>query len=289
MSTGNASDFAPPIALTIGGSDPSGGAGIQADLKTFAAYDTYGASVITLVTAQNTRGVQGVQTIGPDFIEAQIDSVLSDLNVHAMKLGALLDPQVIRAVANGLERWPERPLVVDPVMMSKHGHRLISEEGVEVLRSELVPKAVLLTPNRHEARLFVGWDDATDDENTKFLAEKLADSVQTSVLVTGGASDGDEIVDWLVTPSATYRLSHPRVAGSHQHGAGCTLSAAITAQMAHIHQNSREPIAPLDVKSCVVRAREWVRKAMLHAPHIGSGEGPVWHGTSVRGFRSTKN
>lgn len=289
MSQRQASDFAPPIALTIGGSDPSGGAGIQADLKTFAAYEVYGASVVTLVTAQNTLGVQGVQTIDPAFVGAQIDSVLSDLDVHAIKLGALLDPQVIRAVADGLGRWPERPLVVDPVMMSKHGHQLISEEGVAVLRTELVPRATLLTPNRHEAKLFVGWEERTDDAHTKFLAEKLADLTQTSVVVTGGSSDGDEIVDWLVTPGATFRLSHPRVTGSHQHGAGCTLSAAIAAQLAHIHQKSGESIDPLDVRSSVMRAREWVRQAMLNAPVIGSGEGPVWHGTNVRSLRSTRS
>lgn len=258
--------FTPPICLTIAGSDSSGGAGLQADLKTFEAMGVYGASVVTLITAQNTRGVEAVELVSPELLRAQMHAVLSDLPVQAVKVGALGGASVIRAAAEGLAGWAGE-LVVDPVMVSKHGSRLLDAEAEALLSELLLPKARLITPNRSEAAVLLGWSEGVDEQNAREAAEALAGLFGVAVVITGGAGEGPEVVDWLATSSGTQRLAHERVEGRHRHGAGCTLSAAITAGLA----------LGRDLEEAVVQAREFVLRAMQAAPTFGDGEGPLWH------------
>ncbi|HLV61179.1 MAG TPA: bifunctional hydroxymethylpyrimidine kinase/phosphomethylpyrimidine kinase [Fredinandcohnia sp.] len=275
------SAFVPPVCLTIAGSDSSGGAGLQADLKTFEALGVYGASVVTLLTAQNTHGVTAVQLVSPELLRAQMHAVLSDLPVRAIKLGALGGTPVIRAVAEGLADWKGEDLVVDPVMVSKHGSRLLDAEAEALLGELLLPKARLLTPNRSEAAVLLGWSEGLREENARAAAEAIAERFSTAVVVTGGAGEGPEVVDWLVTSAGVERLAHPRVQGRHRHGAGCTLSAAIAAGLALGH----------GLVEAVVQARDFVVRAMRAAPTFGDGEGPLWHragvGPSDFGFTSS--
>lgn len=270
----SAPTFSPAICLTIAGSDPSGGAGLQADLKTFEAMGVYGASVVSLLTAQNTRGVQGVELVSPEFVRAQLDSIFSDLPVRAVKVGALGGAPVIRATVEGLGAWKGRDLVVDPVMVSKHGSRLLDAEAEVLLADALLPRARVITPNRSEAAVLLGWSEAVDDESARKAAEELASRFGVSVLITGGAGRGSEVVDWLVTPEGTRRLAHERLESRNRHGAGCTLAAAITAGLA----------SGDDLETAVVRARAFVLEAMRAAPSFGDGEGPLWHrgGTGSR-------
>lgn len=258
--------FTPPLCLTIAGSDSSGGAGLQADLKTFEALGVYGASVVTLITAQNTRGVQAVELLSPALVGAQLHSVLSDLPVRAVKVGALGGAPVIRAVVEGLRAWWGQDLVVDPVMVSKHGSRLLDAEAEALLSKELLPRARLITPNRSEAAVLLGWPEV-DDDNAQEAAEKLASRLGVAVLVTGGAGREPEVADWLVTSEGTHRLIHERLDRRNRHGAGCTLAAAITAALA----------LGDDLKTAVVKARAFVFEAMRAGPTFGDGEGPLWH------------
>lgn len=273
--------FSPTICLTIAGSDPSGGAGLQADLKTFAAHGVYGASVISLVTAQNTQGVQGVETLSSALIEAQLRSVFSDLQVHAVKIGALLDAEVMRTVARGLREWSRAPLVLDPVMVSKHGHALIDDAAAQVLIDTLVPLASVLTPNRHEAKILGDWTGSLDDEEAGVLAERIYARFQKPVVVTGGSSESDEIVDWYVSAEGRTRLAHPRVEGAHRHGAGCSLAAAIAAHLGRDFQARGALPEDAVIAQAVRDARAWVRRAMEVAPTVGHGEGPIWHNVST--------
>lgn len=259
--------FSPPICLTIAGSDSSGGAGLQADLKTFEALGVYGASVVTLVTAQNTRGVQAVELLAPELLRSQMNAVFSDLPVRAVKVGALGGASVIRAVVEGLGSWDGRDLVVDPVMVSKHGSRLLDAEAEALLADALLPKARVITPNRSEAAVLLGWSEGVNDENAERAAEALAAKFGVSVVITGGAGEGAEVIDWLATPAGTWRLAHERIEGRHQHGAGCTLSAAIAAHLA----------SGAELADAVVEARAFVLRAMRAAPTFGDGEGPLWH------------
>lgn len=268
------STFAPPVCLTIAGSDSSGGAGLQADLKTFEAMGVYGASAVTLLTAQNTRGVEAVELVSPELLRAQMHAVLADLPVRAVKVGALGGASVIRAAAEGLAPWSGKDLVVDPVMVSKHGSRLLDAEAEALLSELLLPKARLLTPNRSEAAVLLGWSEGVGEVNAEAAAKELASRFSTAVVITGGAGEGPEVVDWLATSSGVRRLAHERVEGRHRHGAGCTLSAAITAGLA----------LGRDLEEAVVEARAFVLRAMRAAPTFGDGEGPLWHraGAAVR-------
>lgn len=267
------STFLPPLCLTIAGSDSSGGAGLQADLKTFEALGVYGASVVTLLTAQNTRGVQAVELVAPEMLRAQMEAVLTDLPVRAIKVGALGGASVIQAVAETLADWSGGDLVVDPVMVSKHGSRLLDEQAEALLAELLLPKARVLTPNRAEAAVLLGREGAVDELSAGAAAEALAERFQCSVVITGGPGQGSEVVDWLATPTGTRRLAHERIEGRHRHGAGCTLSAAITAGLA----------TGAELEEAVVQARSFVLKAMRAAPTFGDGEGPLWHRAGARG------
>lgn len=256
---------APKICLTIGGSDSSGGAGIQADLKTFEAWRAFGMSVLTLITAQNTQGVQAVELLSIDIVKAQLHSIFDDFDIDAGKIGALGGNTIIEAVADVLDARTQPRLVLDPVMVTKHGERLFDAASERCLVERMIPHAHLITPNLAEASVLCG--EGVTTSNARDAAYQLSSKHGAAVLITGGAAAGDEVTDWFSDGEITKRFSHPRVAGPHQHGAGCTLSAAIAAALAHGAQLS----------DAIARAREYVWEGMTHAPHIGHGEGPLRH------------
>ena len=258
-----------PIAVTIAGSDSSGGAGIQADLKTFSALGVYGASVITALTAQNTRGVTGIHDVPPEFIAAQMDAVFSDLNVGAVKIGMLSQSETIKAVAAGLERHKARNVVLDPVMIAASGDRLLAPEAIAVLRHVLIPRALLITPNLPEAAALLDAPLATTEPEMREQAEKLLGQGAQAVLIKGGHAEGAESVDFLVQPTTVARLSAGRIATSNTHGTGCTLSSAIAAGLAK----------GLDLSEAVREAKAYVTAAIAASDRlkIGHGHGPVHH------------
>ncbi|GGK19625.1 bifunctional hydroxymethylpyrimidine kinase/phosphomethylpyrimidine kinase [Salinarimonas ramus] len=257
------------IAVTIAGSDSGGGAGIQADLKTFSALGVYGASVICALTAQNTRGVQDIHDVPADFVAAQIDSVFSDLAVDAVKIGMLSRPAVIEVVAAGLARHRVETIVLDPVMVAASGDKLLSDDAVETLRTVLLPRALLLTPNLPEAAVLLGEPVAQDEETMRAQGERLLALGPRAVLVKGGHGTGPESVDLLVTRDGVTRLAAPRIETRNTHGTGCTLSSAIAAGLASG--------APLE--DAVAAAKNYLSAAIAAADslEIGSGHGPVHH------------
>lgn len=259
---------APPIVLTIAGSDSGGGAGIQADLKAFSALGTYGASVITAVTAQNTRAVTAVHEIPPQVIRAQIAAVLEDLDVRAIKIGMLASVPVIEAVADALAHCAQ-PLVLDPVMVAKSGDPLLRPDAVGALRRLLIPRAALITPNLPEAALLLEQraeqDDATQDQ-----ARALLDLGPRAVLLKGGHAQGARCTDILLDgESPPLRLEAPRQPTTNTHGTGCTYSAAIAAGLAQ----------GLALQDAVAAAHRYLQGAIAAADrlHVGSGHGPVHH------------
>src|SRR4051812_43773936 len=221
-----------PIAVTIAGSDPSGGAGIQADLKTFSALGVYGASVITALTAQNTRGVQGIHDVPPAFVALQIDSVFSDLAAGAVKIGMLSRPEVIEAVAAGLARHGAQNVVLDPVMVATSGDRLLAPEAIEALRRLLIPASLLITPNLPEAAAILDEPVAEGEGAMRAQGERILGLGAGAVLIKGGHGGGPESVDVLVERSGAIRLPAARVATRNTHGTGCTLSSAVAAGLA---------------------------------------------------------
>jgi len=257
------------IAVTIAGSDSGGGAGIQADLKTFSALGVYGASVITALTAQNTLGVQGIHDVPPDFVARQMDSVFSDLNVGAVKIGMLSRPAVIEAVAHGLERHGIRRVVLDPVMVAASGDRLLLPQAVETLKQALLPKALLVTPNLPEAAALL--DEATaDDERTMIRqAERILALGPASVLMKGGHGTGTQSIDILVDADGMRRFAAPRIATRNTHGTGCTLSSAIAAGLAK----------NLSLAEAVAAGKSFISAAIEASTslQIGNGHGPVHH------------
>lgn len=258
-----------PTALTIAGSDSGGGAGIQADLKTFSALHVYGASVITALTAQNTIGVTGVHDVTPDFVRAQIDAVYSDLNVKATKIGMLSDPATIRAVADGLNAYGPPNIVFDPVMVAASGDPLLKPEAVAVLKSVLIPMADLITPNLQEAQVLTGRALAVSVEDMIAQAKMMQQAGAKAVLVKGGHSGGAEVVDVLVYDDQVERFSAPRIRTENTHGTGCTLSAAIAAGLAK-GQGMVQAIAA---------AKAYLTDALRQADRlqVGHGHGPVHH------------
>ncbi|WP_019903007.1 bifunctional hydroxymethylpyrimidine kinase/phosphomethylpyrimidine kinase [Methylobacterium sp. 77] len=260
-----------PIAVTIAGSDSSGGAGIQADLKTFAALKVYGASVITALTAQNTLGVQAIHDVPADFIAAQIDSVFSDLTVKAVKIGMLSQPAVIEAVAAGLARHASRiPIVLDPVMVATSGDRLISDDAVEALRRHLLPLADLVTPNLPEAATLIDAAVAKSENDAVVQGRKLLAMGARAVLIKGGHAEGNESVDHLMSADGTMRrFASPRIDTRNTHGTGCTLSSAVAAGLAR----------GLSLTEAVAQAKRYVTAAIAaaRAVAVGNGHGPVHH------------
>lgn len=258
------------IALTIAGSDPSGGAGIQADLKTFAAHGVYGASVLTALTAQNTQGVFGIHAVPADFVRAQARAVLDDLEVRAIKVGMLGDADMIEAVAEILESRRSIPVVMDPVMVAASGDPLLAPEVISALRERLLPLALITTPNVYEAALLLGTSVATTPEQLSAQAEAIRDLGPQAVLLKGGRLAGsNEATDVFATESGTQILTGPRIAIERPHGTGCTLSSAMAARLALG--------APLD--EAVEEAKAYVTAALERAAttKIGRGARPLLH------------
>jgi hydroxymethylpyrimidine/phosphomethylpyrimidine kinase len=258
-----------PIAVTIAGSDSGGGAGIQADLKTFSALRVYGASVITALTAQNTRGVQGIHDVPPDFVAQQIDSVFSDLAVGAVKIGMLSRPSVIEAVAAGLDRHGAGNVVLDPVMIAASGDRLLAPEAIETLRRVLIPRALVVTPNLPEAAAILDEPLAQDEAAMRAQAERILQLGPRAVLVKGGHAEGAVSTDVIVDAAGTELFTAPRAATRNTHGTGCTLSSAIAAGLAR----------GLDLRAAVAAAKAYISAAIgaSETLTIGSGHGPVHH------------
>ncbi|WDQ18557.1 bifunctional hydroxymethylpyrimidine kinase/phosphomethylpyrimidine kinase [Rhodopirellula sp. P2] len=252
---------AAPVALTIAGSDPSGGAGLQADLKTFHTLGVYGCSVVTLLTAQNTLGVQGIQMVPTDFVRTQWASVSSDLPLAAIKTGALGNAEMIETVADCLAS-ASSPVVIDPVMISKHGHPIIDEDAVAKLIERLFPLADLVTPNSFEAERLVGHPIRTEEDLVRVSSELLALGPNAVLLKT---HLGDESVDCLADASGIELLRSPRLQSNRTHGSGCVLSAAITASLAQGE----------DFHNAVQTARSFVHAAIRNAPKLGAGISPL--------------
>lgn len=265
------------IAITIAGSDSSGGAGIQADLKTFAALGVYGASVIAALTAQNTLGVSAIHDVPADFIAAQIDAVFSDLDVKAVKIGMLSNVGAIEAVAAGLGRHQARNIVLDPVMVATSGDRLLAPEAVTALCRELLPRALVVTPNLHEAAALTATPVARTEDEMTAQARQILSFGPRYVLIKGGHGTGDDSVDLLVGADGVVRLSAQRIATDNTHGTGCTLSSAIAAGLAK----------GLGLTEAVQAAKTYVTAAIAHADEltVGHGHGPLNH--FYRSWRET--
>jgi hydroxymethylpyrimidine/phosphomethylpyrimidine kinase len=262
-----------PIAVTIAGSDSSGGAGIEADLKTFSALGVYGAAVVTALTAQNTRGVFGIHEVPANFVAAQINAVFSDLDVAAVKIGMLGSAAAIDAVAAALDRYRPRHVVFDPVMVATSGDRLLPADAVGRLR-ELFPRARVITPNLPEAAALLDMPQARDENEMRAQAEALLKRGVGAVLIKGGhlndaLGGGPESVDLLVEAGGCVRLTAPRVATKNTHGTGCTLASAIAAGVAK----------GLSLEAAAKEAKVYVSAAIAAADRlgVGSGRGPVHH------------
>lgn len=260
-----------PIALTIAGSDSGGGAGIQADLRTFSFHQVHGTSALTCVTAQNTLGVSRVDALPPEAVVAQIQAIASDIGFHAIKTGMLLNAEIIEAVAATLEdllqSWPAQNLVVDPVMVSRTGAQLINDEAIATLTQRLLPKALIATPNRYEAQMLAGFEIQTLDD-MKAAAAAIHQLGPASVLVKGGGMSGAlKGVDVWFDGSTHEVLETQMIETSHTHGTGCTLSAAIAANLALGN-------TPLEA---VHAAKRYVTEALRYSLPIGQGQGPVGH------------
>jgi len=258
-----------PIALTIAGSDSSGGAGIQADLKTFAACGVYGASAITALTAQNTTGVTGIHDVPADFITAQIDAVFSDLDVKAVKIGMVARREAIEAIVAGLGRWAPKHVVVDPVMVATSGDRLLSPDAINALRTKLFPRASLITPNLPEAAALLNESIAESGQDIEQQGRRLLAMGCPAVLIKGGHGHGPESTDYLIDASAVIRLAAPRIATGNTHGTGCSLSSAIAAGLAKGHTLERS----------VRDAKAYISAAIAAADRlkVGHGHGPIHH------------
>lgn len=256
--------------LTIAGSDSGGGAGIQADLKTFAALGCYGMTAITALTAQNTQGVQAIHAVPAEFLRAQLASVLDDIGVDAVKIGMLHTPEVVRTVAWAIDHYGLQRVVLDPVMVATSGDRLIAEETVDVLVRELFPRVTVVTPNLDEAALLIGRPiegvQALEEAGRSLLALGAR-----AALVKGGHLAGNEVVDLLVQPDApSLRLASQRIPSRNVHGTGCTLSSAIAAHLAQ----------GLPLEEAVQRARAYILRAIAEGAQVqtGHGHGPLNHG-----------
>jgi hydroxymethylpyrimidine/phosphomethylpyrimidine kinase len=258
-----------PVALTIAGSDSSGGAGIQADLKTFAALGAYGASVVTALTAQNTNGVTGIHLVPSAFVTAQIDAVFSDLDLKAVKIGMVAQLATIDAIVAGLTRWSPGQVVLDPVMVATSGDRLLDRDAISALRIKLIPRASLITPNLPEAAALLEEPVAVSEAAIESQGRRLLAMGCGAVLIKGGHGQGSESIDYLVSGNGTIALAAPRIATQNTHGTGCSLSSAIAAGLAKGE----------DLETAVRHAKAWVSAAIAAADRlgIGHGHGPIHH------------
>ncbi|KVE27341.1 hydroxymethylpyrimidine/phosphomethylpyrimidine kinase [Burkholderia singularis] len=259
-----------PNALTIAGSDSGGGAGIQADLKTFSALGAYGASVITALTAQNTRGVTGVHAPDAGFVEAQLDAVFDDIRIDTVKIGMLANASIVRAVAVALTRYAPPYVVLDTVMISKSAHSLLAPQAVDALRAELLPLADLVTPNLPEAAALLGVEAATTEDEMVRQGEALVARGAKAVLMKGGhLGSPTESPDWLIHASGAQRFAGPRLPAANTHGTGCTLSSAIAALLPR-----RATLA-----DAIADAKRYLTGAIDANGRldVGHGVGPVHH------------
>ncbi len=259
------------IALSIAGSDSGGGAGVQADLKTFAAFGCFGTSVVTAVTAQNTLGVRAVHPVPTAIIASQIDALAEDLPPEAYKIGMLGNEEAVATVAEVVAAWGWRNMVLDPVIRSGNGETLLSDAGVSALIERLLPLATCVTPNLDEAERLTGRS-VRNPESMAEAGTALLDRGARTALIKGGHLDSDILVDVLVTPDGIERFTRTRVASPSTHGTGCTLSAAITAGLA----------LRRTIDEAVRTGINYVQSAMRAAPGLGRGNGPLWHGVEPR-------
>jgi len=253
-------------ALTIAGSDSGGGAGIQADLKTFAAHRVYGCSAITAVTAQNTQGVLRWEALPTDLVTAQIEAVAGDIGADAVKVGMLATAAIVETVAAAIADLELPHVVVDPVMVAKGGHRLLEEDAMAAIQAELLPQAHVVTPNIPEAEVLAGFAISSIDAMWR-AARAIVRRGPRVVVVKGGHLEGPDSVDVVCSTGGEFELRLPRIATRSTHGTGCTFSAAIAANLA----------LGLDDRRAVERAREYLDGAIRHAPGIGRGHGPLEH------------
>ena len=256
----------PITALTIAGSDSSGGAGIQADLKTFAALGVYGTSAITAITAQNTVGVIEMLPLSADLVTAQIEAVAGDITLHATKTGMLATAAIVEAVAAAIKELELPLVVVDPVMISKSGARLLDDDGIQMLRAELLPRCVVVTPNIPEAEVLSGRRIGSI-EHARAAAHDIHQIGGSAVVITGGHGDGDEIVDLLFDGGMFTELRTARIDTRNTHGTGCTFASAVAAHLALGHS----------IVDAVVAAQAYVLGAIQHALPLGRGHGPLDH------------
>jgi hydroxymethylpyrimidine/phosphomethylpyrimidine kinase len=258
-----------PVALTIAGSDSSGGAGIQADLKSFAALGVYGASVITALTAQNTTGVTGIHLVPPAFVAAQLDAVFADLDVGAVKIGMVAQLATIETIAAALQRFSPRHVVLDPVMVATSGGRLLPADAIEALRTRLMPRASIVTPNLMEAAALLNEPVASSEAAIVEQGRRLVAMGCRAVLIKGGHGQGAGSIDYLVDRDAVTALAGPRIATRNTHGTGCSLSSAIAAGLAKGE----------DMASAVRGAKAWISAAIAQADRftVGQGHGPIHH------------
>ena len=257
-------------ALTIAGSDSGGGAGIQADLKTFAAHGVFGTSAITAVTAQNTLGVTAVHVLPPAIVRAQIDAVITDLGADAIKLGMLATAEIIQTVAAAIDAHALRPVVLDPVMIAKGGSPLLAADAVGAIRSLLLRRCAIVTPNLAEAEVLTGAA-VRDEAGMDRAARALVDAGAGAALVKGGHLDGDRVSDVLWIGSERHVFEGARIDTVHTHGTGCTLASAIAARLA-----LGDPLA-----GAVEQANAYVRRAIASAPGLGRGHGPLDHFSGI--------
>ncbi|MBN6186092.1 bifunctional hydroxymethylpyrimidine kinase/phosphomethylpyrimidine kinase [Aneurinibacillus sp. BA2021] len=254
-------------ALTVAGSDSGGGAGIQADLKTFQELGVYGMSVLTALTAQNTRGVHGVHPVPPAFIAQQLDAVLSDIGTDAVKTGMLFDSAIIQTVAEKLKEYKVRNYVLDPVMIAKGGAPLLLEEAVQAVKGHLLPIAAVVTPNLPETEVLTGLPQITTKEQMKEAARMLHEWGAQNVVIKGGHGTGEIVTDILYDGQTFVELEAARFHTEHTHGTGCTFAAAITAGLA----------SGKSVQEAVEQAKRFITAAISHPLGIGHGHGPTNH------------
>ncbi len=269
-----------PTALTIAGSDPSGGAGIQADLKTFSALGVYGMSAITALTVQNTQGVSGIYLVPEDFVSAQIAALFEDIRISAIKIGMIATAGIATAVADVLAQHSNIPVILDPVMVAKGGHALLQEDAVHAVTTQLLPLADILTPNLAEAAKLLDREMATDREEMEAQGRALLKLGPKAILMKGGHLEGSTSPDLLITAQESLWLDAKRIETANTHGTGCTLSSAIAAQIAK-GQNPAEAIQ---------EAKAYVHAAIAAADslHIGSGHGPTHHFHTLWKTENTK-
>lgn len=258
-----------PVILSIAGSDCSGGAGIQADIKTISALGGYAASAITAVTVQNTLGVRAVQAMSPEIVRGQIEAVMEDLQPVAIKIGMVHDIQIVRVISDCLKKYRPEYVVYDPVMVSTSGRKLMTDETIEEIKKELLPLATLITPNIDEATVLTGKSIHNIREMQE-AAEILTDNFHTGILIKGGHLEGDDMFDLLHTADSIYHIyKEKKIESNNLHGTGCTLSSAIATCLAKGYPMSES----------IQHAKNYITQAIIAGKdlHIGHGNGPLWH------------